>query len=323
MRALVCSRLDGPESLQVGELPAPDLVPRSVRIRVEAAGVNFPDILMTSGMYQHQPSLPFAPGLEAAGTVVEVAEGVTTTALGERVFASVPNGAFAEEVVVDADSVFPTPADMPAEIAAAFLVAYGTGYHALVDRARLAAGESLLVLGAAGGVGLAAVQIGATLGARVIAAVSSAEKEDAVRRSGAKDVIRYDHQDLREGLKALVAGGVDVVYDPVGGSMTEAAFRSTAWGGRHLVIGFASGEIPSLAANLALLKGASLVGVFWGRFAQTEPEANRRNFETLAGWWSEGRIRPVVSGTYSLGEAMEALHLLRTRGAIGKLVVRL
>lgn len=322
MRALVCSRLEGIDSLSVGDLDRPALGPGQARVEVEAAGVNYPDLLVIRGLYQDQPSLPFAPGMEVAGTVAEVGEGVGNVAVGDRVFAFVPHGGYAEEVVAPSQALFPTPEGMSSDVAASLPIAYGTGYHALVDRARLQDGETLLVLGAAGGVGMAAVQIGAALGARIIAAVSSEEKEQAVRSSGADEVIRYDHADLRDELKRLAPAGVDVVYDPVGGDSTEAAFRSTAWKGRHLVIGFAAGDIPSLPVNLALLKGSSLVGVFWGRFAATEPEANRANMAMLTEWWKDGRIDPVVSATYPLEEATEALRRIGSRGAIGKLVVR-
>lgn len=321
MRALVCSRLDGIDSLQVGEMASPELSRGTVRIEVEATGVNFPDLLVVRGMYQDQPPLPFAPGMEVAGTVAELGEGVGNVAVGDRVFAFIPHGGYAEEVVVASDALFPMPAEMSSQVAAALPIAYGTSYHALVDRARLQRDESLLVLGAAGGVGLAAVQIGAAVGAGVIAAVSSDEKAEAVSAAGATDVIRYERESLRDELKRLAPRGVDVVYDPVGGPATETAFRALAWKGRHLVVGFAAGEIPSLPVNLALLKGAALVGVFWGRFAATEPQANRANMATLTEWWREGRIAPLVSEAYPLDRATEALRRIEAREAIGKLVV--
>lgn len=323
MRALVCSSPGGIDALEIGELPRPQLTAGTVRVDVGATGLNYPDLLMAKGLYQSQPPLPFAPGMEISGTVSAVADGVTGLTVGDRVHAFLPHGGLAQEVVAPADAVFPTPPGMAADEAAALPIAYGTGYHALVDRAHLDRGESLLVLGAAGGVGLAATQIGSTLGARVIAAVSSDEKERAVRQVGAEGVIRYDREDLRTELKRIAPNGVDVVFDPVGGDATEAAFRSTAWGGRHLVIGFASGDIPSLAANLPLLKGSSLVGVFWGRFSLTDPDANRSNFATLAEWWTQGRIRPMVSQTFTLEEATDALRRIEGREAIGKLVVEL
>ncbi len=277
--------------------------------------------MVIQGLYQDQPGLPFAPGMEVSGTVTEVADGVDWPSPGERVFGFIRNGGYAEQTVAGVDALYPLPEEMSFAVGAALPIAYGTGHHALVDRARLQPGESLLVLGAAGGVGMAAVQLGVTLGAEVIAAVSSAEKEEAVSASGATTVIRYDQVPLRDALKEVAPRGVDVVFDPVGGDVTEQAFRSLAWRGRHLVIGFAAGEIPSLPVNLALLKGASLVGVFWGRFAATEPEANRQNFRTLSDWVVEGRIDPVVSETFPLERATEALKRIGARGAIGKLVI--
>ena len=321
MRALICSSLDGIESLTVGEFPSPDLVPGSARVRVGAAGVNFPDLLVTRGLYQEQPDLPFAPGMEIAGTVEEVAEDITTVAVGDRVFGYVSHGGYAEQTVVGAEALYPIPDEMSLDTAAAVPIAYGTSYHALVDRGALAQGETLLVLGAAGGVGMAAVQLGVALGAQVIGAVSSDEKAAAVTAAGASAVVRYDQEGLRDGLKRVAPTGVDVVYDPVGGDMTEAAFRSLAWKGRHLVIGFAAGPIPSLPVNLALLKGASLVGVFWGRFTATEPAANRANMTTITQMWSQGRIDPVVSEVFPLERASEALGRIGSRGAVGKLVV--
>jgi NADPH2:quinone reductase len=322
MRALICSTLDGIDALTVGELPDPELTAGSARVRIEAAGVNFPDLLVTRGTYQDQPQMPFAPGMEVAGTVVETADDVASVAAGDRVFGFLPHGGFAQQTVVPAAALYPMPASMSFETAAALPIAYGTGYHALVDRGRLASGETLLVLGAAGGVGMAAVQIGAAVGAKVVGAVSSEAKERAVAGAGATEVIRYDQEALRDSLRRLAPDGVDVVYDPVGGDMTEAAFRSLAWEGRHLVIGFAAGSIPALPVNLALLKGASLVGVFWGRFAAIDPAANRANFVSLTRMWEEGRIDPVVSDAYPLDDAVEAMRLLAGREAIGKLIVR-
>lgn len=322
MRALICSSLDGIEALTVGELPDPDLTAGSARVQIEAAGVNFPDLLVTRGLYQDQPQMPFAPGMEMAGTVVETADDVASVAVGDRVFGFLPHGAFAQQTVVPAPTLYPMPHSMSFETAAALPIAYGTGYHALVDRARLVSGETLLVLGAAGGVGMAAVQIGVAAGANVVGAVSSEAKGQAVVDAGATAVIRYDQEALRDGLRRLAPDGVDVVYDPVGGDMTEAAFRSLAWEGRHLVIGFAAGSIPALPVNLALLKGASLVGVFWGRFATVDPAANRANFVSLTRMWEEGRIDPLVSDAYPLDDAVEAMRLLAGRAAIGKLIVR-
>lgn len=321
MRAFVCSSLDGLDGVAAGELPDPELRPGAVRVGIAAAGVNFPDLLIIEGSYQTRAEPPFAPGAEFAGAVLEVADDVTGVAVGDRVYGSVPYGAYAEQVVADANALFTVPDGMDDVQAATLPVAYGTSYHALCDRAQIQPDETLLVLGAAGGVGLAATQIGATVGARVIAAVSSDDKASAVRAAGAHDVIRYDTEDLRERLRELAPGGVDVVYDPVGGPVTELALRSTAWNGRLLVIGFASGDIPKIPANLPLLKGCSVVGVFWGRFTQTEPERNRSNFAALGEMWANGQIAPVVSQTFGLEQAGEALKLMRDRGVIGKLVV--
>lgn len=323
MRALICSELEGVDSLRVGELPDPELGPGDVRVAVEATGVNFPDLLITRGLYQDRPPLPFAPGMEVAGTVIEVADDVAGFAPGDRVMGFVGHGGYAEQVVTPSSRLLPLPESISFDEAAAFPIVYGTSYHALIDRAGLAEGDSLLVLGAAGGVGLSAVQIGAALGARVIAAVSSDEKEKAATEAGAAGVVRYDRDDLRSKMKELAPEGVDAVYDPVGGAATEPAFRSLAWGGRHLVIGFAAGDIPTLPVNLALLKGASLVGVFWGRFTELEPERNRTNFATLIEWWTKGRIAPLVSEVFPLERAVDALRRVGGRGAIGKLVVRL
>lgn len=322
MRALICSRLEGLESLEIGSLPDPEVGPGTVRVVVEAAGVNFPDLLMIRGQYQNQPPLPYSPGMEIAGTIAEVATDVADTSVGDPVYAYIDYGGFAEQVVVPVERLLPIPQGTSFDSAAAFPITYGTSYHALVDRGTVQEGENLLVLGAAGGVGMSAVQIGSTLGARVLAAVSSNEKEKAVQGAGAAEVIRYDRDDLRIRLKELAPEGVDVVYDPVGGDVTEAAFRSLAWGGRHLVIGFASGSIPSLPVNLVLLKGASLVGVFWGRFTVTHPTANRANFDRLAEWWTRGEIQPLVSEVFSLDRSVDALRRLGERDAIGKLVVR-
>lgn len=322
MRALICSELDGVDSLRVGELPDPELGPGEVRVAVEATGVNFPDLLITRGLYQDRPSLPFAPGMEVAGSVTELADDVTGFSPGDRVMAFVGHGGYAEQVVTTAQRLVPLPQSVPFEEAAAFPIVYGTSYHALIDRAGLAEGDSLLVLGAAGGVGLSAVQIGSALGARVIAAVSSDEKEKAVVEAGAAQVVRYDRDDLRSRMKELAPDGVDVVYDPVGGAAMEPAFRSLAWGGRHLVVGFAAGDIPALPVNLALLKGASLVGVFWGRFTELEPDRNRANFSTLLNWWTDKRIAPLVSDVFPLERAVDALRRIGRRDAVGKLVVR-
>ena len=321
MKALVVREL-GSRAAQMGELPAPQPGPGQVAIAVKAAAVNFPDVLMMEGKYQFKPPLPYAPGCELSGTVSRVGEGVTGFKAGDRVLAVVPHGAFAEEAVADAARVVAIPAAVAFESAAAFMFTYGTSYHALKDRGELAAGETLLVLGAAGGVGLAAVQLGKRMGARVIAAASSAEKLAVCRESGADEGVDYAKEDLRERIKALTDGkGVDVVYDPVGGAYTEAAFRSLAWRGRLLVVGFAAGDIPRLPLNLPLLKGASVVGVFWGDFTRREAALNQQNMQQLVGWLEAGGLRPHISAKYPLARGGEAIDDVRARRAQGKVLV--
>jgi NADPH2:quinone reductase len=293
-----------------------------VVVDVKAAGVNFPDVLMIQGKYQIKPPLPFTPGVELAGIVKETGSGVTSARPGDPVVANVAYGAFAEECVVPAASLLPLPRGIDFAAAAGFTVAYGTAWHALKDRGQLRPGETLLVLGAAGGVGLAAVELGAALGARVIAAASSDEKLAVCRAHGAADTINYSTQDLREQLKAIVGPkGVDVVYDPVGGGLSEPALRSVGWRGRFLVIGFAGGEIPRLPANLPLLKGCAIVGVYWGAWLQQEPEASRRAMAELAGWLADGRVRPRVSARFPLARAADAISALAGRTATGKIVI--
>jgi NADPH2:quinone reductase len=317
MRAVVCDHVGDPPVVRAGELPEAVAGPGQVEIVVAASGANFPDVLMVRGQYQFRPEPPFAPGLEVAGTVAS-GDGF---AAGERVMAFVPHGGWAERVVADAANVFPMPPGMPFEVGAVLPVVYGTAIHALVDRAGVTPGETLVVLGGAGGVGLAAVQVGKALGARVVAVVGSDEKEEAAAAAGADAVVRHDRDDLRAALRAMAPDGVDVVFDPVGGDATETAFRSLAWGGRLLVIGFAAGAIPSIPANLALLKGASLVGVFWGRFAEQAPDANRSHFATLTDWWQHGRVTPTITGRFGLDEGAEVLARLAGRRVVGKLVI--
>jgi NADPH2:quinone reductase len=289
---------------------------------VHAAGVNFPDVLVIQDKYQFKPPLPFTPGGEVAGVVKELGEGTTGFARGDRVLASTGWGGFAEEIACDASRVFAIPAEMDFPDASAFLMTYGTSHYALKDRAAIRPGETLAVLGAAGGVGLAAVELGKLMGARVIACASSDEKLDVCREHGADEGVNYAREDLKERLKVLTGGqGVDVVYDPVGGSFAEPALRSMAWEGRFLVIGFAAGEIPRPPLNLALLKGCSIVGVFWGAFTGREPERNRANIAELMRWYVEGKIHPYVSATYPLGEAASALEAMERREVKGKVVV--
>ena len=322
MKAIVCKAWGPPETLVIEEQA--DLVPAAGEIIIDimAAGVNFPDVLIIQNKYQFKPELPFTPGNELAGTVHAVGAGVSAYKVGDKVFAFVPQGAFAQQVKVTADAVLPMAAGMDFDTAAAITLTYGTSHHAVVDRAQLKAGETMLVLGAAGGVGLAAIEIGKALGARVIAAASTAEKLAVCKEHGADVLINYTTEDLREAIKAATNGkGPDVVYDPVGGSYTEPAFRSIAWRGRYLVIGFANGEIPKLPLNLPLLKGASLVGVFWGDFARREPAHNLTAMQELMRWLAEGKIKPHISARYALADTPQALIDMASRKVTGKIVI--
>jgi NADPH2:quinone reductase len=322
MKALLCRALGPVESLAVGEIASPVPSRGQVLIDVKAAGVNFPDVLMVQGKYQFKPPLPFAPGCELAGLVKAVGEGVTHVKPGDRALALVMHGGFAEEAVAEAGGVVPLPDNVDFATGASFMFTYGTSYHALKDRAALRAGETLLVLGAAGGVGLAAVELGKLMGARVIAAASTDEKLAACRSRGADETINYSSEDLRERLKALTAGhGVDVVYDPVGGEYSEPALRGMAWRGRFLVVGFANGEIPKIPLNLALLKGCAIVGVFWGNFTTKEPRANAANVHELVAWIAAGKLKPFVSERYPLARGVEALQAMQNRRVKGKVVI--
>jgi NADPH2:quinone reductase len=322
MKAILCKQFGPPETLVFEELPSPRPGPGEVVVSVKAASVNFPDVLIIQNKYQFKPPLPFSPGSELAGVVKEVGEGVQAFRPGDKVIAFTTYGAFAEEVKTDAARLLPLPGGMDFPSGAAFLLTYGTSDHALRDRAALKAGETLLVLGAAGGVGLAAVEIGKALGARVIACASTDDKLAVCKEHGADATINYATEDLRERIKALTGGdGVDVVYDAVGGTYTEAAFRSIAWRGRLLVVGFAAGDIPKLALNLALLKGAAVVGVFWGDFARREPKQFAESVRQLGALHREGKLRPHVSQTLPLAQAAEALKLMAARKVKGKLVL--
>ncbi len=323
MRAILCREFGPPTSLTRSEIDEPELTPGSVKIAVEACGINFPDILMVAGKYQQQPPMPFVPGAEVAGRVSALGDGVTHLNVGDRVGAFTGHGGLAECLVAKAHLVYPLPEALPAELAAAFVLAYGTSYHALNDRAELGKGETLLVLGAAGGVGLAAVQIGAAMGANVIAAASSDEKIELALANGASAGIRYDQENLKDAVREHTNGhGADVIYDPVGGEMTNTALRSIAWGGRLAIIGFAAGDIPALPANLPLLKGASIVGVFWGRHVELEPKKHAANMQALQGMLASGALRPVVQSPYPHARAADALQCLADRRALGKLVVK-
>lgn len=323
MRAIQCVEWGGPERLQLADVPPPQPGPGQVRIRVAAAGVNFPDALIVQGKYQLRPPLPFVPGTEVAGTVDAVGDGVTTFKPGDRVVAFVGLGGFAEQVCASQEQLAPLPPAIDMAVAAGFTLTYATAQHALAERGQLKPAETLLVLGAGGGVGLAAVELGKLAGARVIAAASSGDKLRAAQAAGADALIDYASADLREAIKQATDGrGVDVVFDPVGGGYTAAALRSLAWRGRLLVIGFAGGEIPQIPANLLLLKEVSAVGVYWGEYAKRDAAGNGRLLAQLLRWLAEGRLRPLVSRQYPLAEASRALEDLLQRRAVGKLVIR-
>ncbi|MGA9334884.1 MAG: NADPH:quinone oxidoreductase family protein [Rudaea sp.] len=325
MKAVICESWGPPSSLQLRDLPSPVPGPKQVLIRTRVAAVNFPDALIVAGKYQFKPDFPFSPGGELSGEIIAVGDEVQRLAVGDKVVALMPFGAYAQQVAIDATNVVPLPADISdadLELAGSFVVTYATSLHALKDRALAQAGETLLVLGAGGGVGLAAVEIGKLLGMRVIAAASSAAKLDAARERGADECINYSEEDLRERIKTLTdKRGVDVVYDPVGGEFTEPALRSVGWRGRYLVVGFAAGEIPKIPINLLLLKGSSLIGVFWGEFVKREAALHVQNMQQLFAWLQRRKIHPLISQRYPLARAAQALEALLTRKAIGKLVV--
>jgi NADPH2:quinone reductase len=322
MRAVRVHELTGPSALRVDDVPDLEPAAGQVVIEVRAAGVNFPDILITRGQYQFKPAPPFSPGGEVAGVVRAVGSGVTSLKPGDRVASTMLYGGYAEQVCVPEQMAVKLPDAVSFEVGAATLLTYLTTYHALVDRAALRSGESLLVLGAAGGVGTSAVELGALLGARVIAAASSEDKLAFCREHGATDGIDYSKEDLKERLKALTKGnGVDVIYDPVGGALAEPALRGIAWQGRYLVIGFAAGEIPKIPLNLVLLKGCQIVGVFWGSFAMREPAQNRAHADQLFAWVAEGKLRPAIDATLPFTQAAEALRRIEQRQVKGKVVL--
>lgn len=322
MKAVLCRQYGPPDTLVVEELPSPRPGAGEVVVSMKAASVNFPDVLVIQNKYQFKPPLPFSPGSELAGVVKEVGEGVRNVRAGDRVIAFTTYGAFAEEVKVEAGRLVPIPEGMDFVTASAFLLTYGTSDHALRDRGALRKGETLAVLGAAGGVGLAAVEIGKALGAQVIACASSADKLEVCREHGADALVNYGAEDLRSRIRELSAGhGADVVYDPVGGPYTEAALRATAWRGRLLVVGFAAGDIPRIPLNLPLLKGCAIVGVFWGDFARREPRAFAESIARLGSWYREGRLRPHVSQTFRLEQAAEALERMAARQVKGKVAL--
>jgi NADPH:quinone reductase len=322
MHAWLCENPVGVDALQWKELPTPQPGKGEVRIAIQAASLNFPDLLIVQNKYQHKPPLPFVPGSEYAGVVEAVGEGVTQLKVGQSVACLSGTGGFGTHTIAPAALCLPLPPGFPAVDAAAFIMIYATSYHALVDRAQLRPGETVLVLGAAGGVGTAAIQIAKAVGARVIAAASTEEKCALCKSLGADATINYSQGNLRELIKEATGGkGPDVIYDPVGGEFAEPAFRSIAWRGRYLVVGFAAGPIPSLPLNLALLKGASIVGVFWGDFARREPQANAQMMGELARWYAQGKVKPVIDRTLPMAELKAAYALMGSREVKGKLVM--
>lgn len=322
MRAVMCRAFGPVDDLQVEDIDPPKPGPAQLRVSVESAGVNFPDTLIVQGRYQFKPPFPFSPGGEIAGRVIEVGDGVDGFSVGDRVVATMIWGGFAEEVLVEADQAVRLPEGVSTELAGGFPLTYGTGYHALVDRARLKPGETLAVLGASGGTGLSAVELGKVLGAKVIACASTDEKLELCKAHGADLILNYATEDLKKGLKALTDDrGVDVLFDPVGGSYAEPALRAMAWQGRYLVIGFASGEIPKVPLNLTLLKGCDIVGVFWGSFAARQPAENRAQLDTLLSHLAAGRLKPHIHKRYPLSDAKAALHDIAERRVMGKAII--
>ncbi|MEP2025356.1 MAG: NADPH:quinone oxidoreductase family protein [Reichenbachiella sp.] len=321
MKAVLCESYGPPQNLVIKEIDA--LIPDKgeVIIVVKASGLNFPDTLIIEGKYQFQPDMPFSPGGEVAGVVKSLGEGVTHLKIGDRVMAGTGWGGFAEEVRGKATNVFPLPDSISFDQAASTMMTFGTSYHALVNRAELKAGETLLVLGAAGGVGTAAIQIGKALGAKVIAAASTDEKLTYCKSIGADLTINYSTEDLKAQAKALTDGkGVDVIYDPIGDKYTEQALRAIAWKGRHLVVGFAAGDIPKIPLNLPLLKGCSIVGVFWGGFFRNEPHVNAENFKTIVQWLEEGKVEAQIHKKYPLEKVAEAMAELTSKKVKGKII---
>ena len=321
MRAILCKELGPANTLVIDDILSPEPGKGQVKVRVKAAGLNFPDTLIIEGKYQIKPELPFSPGGEMAGEVLAVGEGVQRFKAGQRVMGLTGYGAFAEEILVPENQLIPVPDGMNDHTAAAFSMVYGTSYHALKQRANIQPGETLLVLGASGGVGLAAVELGKAMGATVIAAASSAEKLAVAKEAGADDLINYAEEDLKDALKQRYPKGVDVIYDPVGDKFTEAAIRNMAWNGRLLIVGFAAGDIPKIPANLALLKGCSIIGVFWGAFTQKEPQTNIQNIMELMQLFNQGKINPRISQVFPFEDYEQALAALTSRTAKGKVVL--
>ena len=322
MHAWLCENPVGVDALTWKEIPTPAPQAGQVFIRIEAASLNFPDLLIVQNKYQMKPDLPFVPGSEYAGVIEAVGEGVSDLKVGQSVACLSGTGGFGTHTLAPAKLCMPLPPGFPAVDAAAFIMIYATSHHALIDRAALKAGETVFILGAAGGVGTAAIQIAKAAGARVIAAASTDEKCALCKSLGADETINYTTQNMRKVLKALTDGkGPDIIYDPVGGDFAEPAFRSIAWRGRYLVVGFASGPIPALPFNLALLKGASIVGVFWGDFARREPQANAAMMAELAKWYAQGKVKPVIDRTMPMSDLKAAYAHMGSRGVMGKLVM--
>ena len=322
MHAWLCENPTGIDALTWKEMPTPAPGAGEVLIEIKAASLNFPDILIVQNKYQMKPALPFVPGSEYAGTVASLGAGVTHLKIGQSVACLSGTGGFGTHTIALADRCMPLPPGFPFVDAAAFIMIYATSHHALIDRAQLKAGETVLVLGAAGGVGTAAIQIAKAVGAKVIAAASTDEKCALCKSIGADETINYQTENLRDRLKALTNGnGPDVIYDPVGGDVAEPAFRSIAWRGRYLVVGFAAGPIPALPFNLALLKGASIVGVFWGDFSRREPKANAAMMAELAQWYAQGKVKPVIDATMPMSDLKAAYAHMGSRGVKGKLVM--
>ncbi len=323
MRAVLCKAFGGPETLVCASVPPPAMKPGHVRVAIHAAGVNLADTLIIRGRYQDKPDFPFSPGSEVAGVVSEIGAGVSRLQVGDRVLARTGWGGYAEEAVVPETAAVILPEAMDFITAAGFIVVYGTAIHALADRGRLRPGETLLVLGAAGGVGLAAVELGKALGARVIAAASSADKLAIAKAHGADDLIDYGTEDLKERVRALTGGkGADVIYDPIGGEATQAVMSAINWRGRLLVIGFASGDIPKLALNRVLIKGCDVIGVYWGDHLRHDPDGLAEEMVALSRFYAAGQIRPHVSATYPLEAAAAALQAIENRSAVGKIVLQ-
>ena len=324
MKAYVCREFGPVESHKVEEIEDPRAEAGQVVVDVKAAGVSFPDVLIVQGKYQFQPPFPFSPGGEIAGVISEVGEGVVDWKIGDRVIAMTGNGGIAEKVVAFEMTLMPLPETMDFRDGAAFPLNYGTTYHALKQRGQLKPGETLLVTGAGGGVGTTAIEIGKAMGAKVIAAASTEEKLEIAKNLGADETINYSDGELKEKVKALTDGlGADVIYDPIGGDIFLQCMRCVNWKGRVLVIGFASGPIPEVPTNLALLKGCSIVGVFWGRFTGAEPEENSKNFDELFALHAEGKLKPQITKSYSLDDAAEAISSLENRKATGKVVIEI